>query len=143
MSNTSRDSKIADLVASIKSKKTTTDLQKALIALYEKADRTKEDQKKFDALVKHEIARVKMLDAAAKAKSVLKQAKPTETRKQRASRLIKAGALFELAGIADWSRGELLGIALSAKSADEAQRAEWKSKGDVLLALKEVKRKTN
>jgi hypothetical protein len=45
--------------------------------------------------------------------------------------------LFDLAGLENRSRGELLGLLLAASSSSDEQRwASWKAKGDALLAEK-------
>lgn len=142
MTTTARDKKIADLVAALAAKKTRTAGQQAILDIHATSERSKQDQKKFDVLVNHELARLRAISAAAKAKAVLKEPKSSESRKQRTYRLIKAGALFDLAGMGDWSRGELMGILLINASADESLRASWKTRGDAFLASKEAKKKS-
>jgi len=51
--------------------------------------------------------------------------------------LIQQGVLFDLAGLEQRSRGELLGVLLAAAKTDDTQRwATWKQAGDALLAQK-------
>jgi hypothetical protein len=58
-------------------------------------------------------------------------------RKARNHRLIQQGLLFDLAGLEQRSRGELLGLLLAAAKTEDPQRwAHWKEAGDALLAEK-------
>ena len=66
-----------------------------------------------------------------------KKAAKEADRKARNHRLILQGVLFDLAGLENRSRGELLGLLLAAATTDDPQRwASWKAKGDALLAEK-------
>jgi hypothetical protein len=66
-----------------------------------------------------------------------KKAAKEADRKARNHRLILQGVLFDLAGLENRSRGELLGLLLAASTTDDPQRwASWKAKGDALLAEK-------
>ena len=75
--------------------------------------------------------------AAAKLIQDGKRRSAKEERKARAHRLIQQGVLFDLAGLAHRSRGELLGLLLAAAKTEDPQRwAHWKEAGDALLAEK-------
>ena len=75
--------------------------------------------------------------AAAKLIQSSKRQSAKEERKARAHRLIQQGVLFDLAGLAHHSRGELLGLLLAAaKTEDPGRWAHWKEVGDALLAEK-------
>jgi hypothetical protein len=51
--------------------------------------------------------------------------------------LIQQGVLFDLAGLAHRSRGELLGLLLAAAKTEDPHRwTAWKQAGDALLAEK-------
>ena len=52
-------------------------------------------------------------------------------------RLILQGVLFDLAGLENRSRGELLGLLLAAYTTDDPQRwAIWKDSGDAIFTEK-------
>ena len=75
--------------------------------------------------------------AAAKLIQASKRQSVKAERKARAHRLIQQGVLFDLAGLAHRSRGELLGLLLAAAKTEDSQRwAHWKEAGDALLAEK-------
>ncbi len=75
--------------------------------------------------------------AAAKLIQDSKRRSAKEERKARAHRLIRQGALFDLAGLAHRGQGELLGLLLAAAKTEEPSRwAHWQEIGDALLAEK-------
>ena len=75
--------------------------------------------------------------AATKLIQANKRQSAKEERKARAHQLIRQGVLFDLAGLAHRSRGELLGLLLAAaKTEDPSRWAHWKEVGDALLAEK-------
>ena len=75
--------------------------------------------------------------AAAKLIQASKRQSAKADRKARTHRLIQQGILFDLAGLAHRSRGELLGLLLAAaKTEDPSRWAHWKEAGEALLAEK-------
>lgn len=118
--------------------------QKLLLVLAENPSRTPTDEKKFKAILAAEVAADRATKAKAKATALIRddeKAKAAEERKARNHRLILQGALFDIAGIANWSRGEMLGALLAAAASggnDADRRASWKQKGDALLAEREA-----
>lgn len=114
--------------------------QKLLLVLADNPSRTPADEKKFKALLAAEVAASRAATAKAKATALIRdgeKAKTEEERKARNHRLILQGVLFDLAGISDWSRGEMLGALLAVATSggnDADRRAAWKQKGDALLA---------
>lgn len=136
---------LKDRVTFIKGLKSATEHQSLLVLLFEKKDRTASDEKNMTALIRAEKAAEKAIKARQAAASLIssekKSAKIAE-RKSRNHRIILQGVLFDLAGLENRSRGELLGLLLAASSTDDEQRwASWKLKGDALLAEKSEEEK--
>ena len=131
---------LQDRVAYIKGLKSPIDQQALLVMLAEKQQRTPQDEKKLAALVRAEKASVKAAKARQDAANLInaeKKAIKEADRKARNHRLIMQGVLFDLAGLENRSRGELLGLLLAASTTEDPQRwASWKAKGDALLAEK-------
>lgn len=131
---------LQDRVAYLKGLKSPSDQQSLLVLLAEKQQRTSQDEKKLVALVRAEKASVKAAKARQDAANLInaeKKAAKEADRKARNHRLILQGVLFDLAGLENRSRGELLGLLLAAATTDDPQRwASWKAKGDALLAEK-------
>lgn len=131
---------LQDRVAYLKGLKSPSDQQALLVLLAEKQQRTSQDEKKLAALVRAEKASVKAAKARQDAANLInaeKKAAKEADRKARNHRLILQGVLFDLAGLENRSRGELLGLLLAAATTDDPQRwASWKAKGDALLAEK-------
>ena len=129
---------LQDRVAYLKGLKSPSDQQALLVLLAEKQQRTPQDEKKLAALVRAEKASVKAAKARQDAANLInaeKKAAKEADRKARNHRLILQGVLFDLAGLENRSRGELLGLLLAAATTDDPQRwASWKAKGDALLA---------
>jgi Conjugal transfer protein TraD len=115
--------------------------QKLLILLASNTSRSPSDEKKLKVLLAAEVAADKAAKAKAKAKALIRddeKKKAADERKARNHRLILQGTLFDLSGLMDWSRGEMLGALLevAAKSEDVDRRATWKQQGDALLSEK-------
>lgn len=131
---------LQDRVAYLKGLKSPSDQQALLVLLAEKQQRTPQDEKKLAALVRAEKASVKAAKARQDVANLInaeKKAAKEAERKARNHRLILQGVLFDLAGLENRSRGELLGLLLAASTTDDPQRwANWKAKGDALLAEK-------
>ena len=121
---------------------TPSDHQRLLLLLADKPDRTPEDGRKLAALVRAEKAAERAQKARANAARIVNQEKLTE-RKARDRELYNTAGLMILAGLVDsrtgmplLDRGELLGalMELSRVSPEDERKAQWKRKGDALLA---------
>ncbi len=137
---------IAARLAYLRGLKAPTEMQRLLLLLADKTDRTPEEDKKLNALVRAEKAAAFAAKARSEAANLInaeKRAKAEAERKARAKRLIELGALFDLAGLDGQDRGALLGALLGvAKTLDDSNRwSQWKSAGDALLAGREAKPK--
>lgn len=135
---------LKDRLAHIRGLKKPNDQQALLLALADLPTRTPADEKKLTALVKAEKAAVRAQKAKQDAANLInaeKRAANEAERKARNHRLIQQGLLFDLAGLENRSRGEMLGLLLAASSTDDPKKWEsWKAKGDALLAEVEKKR---
>lgn len=119
---------LQDRVAYLKGLKSPSDQQALLVLLAEKPQRTSQDEKKLAAIVRAEKASVKAAKARQDAANLInaeKKAAKEADRKARNHRLILQGVLFDLAGLENRSRGELLGLLLAASTTDDPQR--WAS----------------
>ena len=135
-----RDEWLMNRVAFLKGLKSSTEPQQLLVLLAEKPDRSAADNQLLAALVRLEQANDRAAQARVAAAKLIQSSKRQSAqaeRKARAHRLIQQGVLFELAGLAHRSRGELLGLLLAAaKTEDPSRWAHWKEVGDALLAEK-------
>ena len=135
-----RDEWLQQRVTYLKNLKARTEHQQLLVLLTEKPDRSAADNQLLAALIRLEQASDRAVQArvaAAKLIQASKRQSQRAERKARAHRLIQQGVLFDLAGLAHRSRGELLGLLLAAAKTDDPQRwAHWKEAGDALLAEK-------
>lgn len=134
-----------ELIAHLKGFKSPSKQQQMLLELAGKTERTKDEERKLAVLMKAELSARKALEAKSKVKAIFRteeKQRAAEERKARNHRLILQGTLFDLAGMGDWSRGEMMGALLAvAKSGQEAGRRQaWKQAGDALLAEKEASR---
>lgn len=131
---------LGDRIKHIKGLKSPNDQQALLVALAEKDNRSDLEEKKLAALIRAERASVRATKARQEAANLIyaeQREAATAARKQRTNRLILQGLLFDLAGLETRSRGELLGLLLSASTmTDQARWASWKERGDALLAEK-------
>ncbi|HPE74122.1 MAG TPA: conjugal transfer protein TraD [Candidatus Competibacter sp.] len=135
-----RDEWLMNRVALLKGLKSSTEPQQLLVLLAEKPDRSAADNQLLAALVRLEQANDRAAQARLAATKLIqanKRQSAKEERKARAHRLIQQGVLFDLAGLAHHSRGELLGLLLAAaKTEDPGRWAAWKQAGDALLSEK-------
>ena len=133
---------LGDRIKHIKGLKSPNDQQALLVALAEKDNRSDPEEKKLAVLIRAERASVRAMKARQEAASLIyadKRAASEADRKARNHRLITQGILFDLAGLEGRSRGEMLGLLLSAaRVTDAANWAAWKAEGDALLAEKSV-----
>ena len=130
-------------LAYLRGLKSPTEMQKFLMLLADKPDRTAEEEKKLNAVIRAEKAAVFAAKARMDATNIVNnkdREKKKADKKARNHRLIQLGALFDLAGIGDQDRGALLGALLGMANVKESDRwANWKRQGDALLAEKERK----
>jgi len=135
-----RDEWLTNRVAYLKRLKTRTEPQQLLVLLAEKPDRSAADNQILAALTRLEQANDRAAQARVAAAKLIRDGKRQSAkaeRKARAHRLIQQGVLFDLAGLAHRSRGELLGLLLAAAKTEDPQRwAHWKEAGEALLAEK-------
>ena len=127
----------AEFVARLKGLKSLNEQQQLIVLLSEKRNRSKDDEKELDLLLKAERAKERAKSAELAATKLLGSRKDAE-RKARNHRLIQQGLLVDLAGLESRSRGEILGCLLSHASIQEEKWAEWKRHGDALLAKNSV-----
>jgi hypothetical protein len=126
----------------IRGLKTPTEYQQIILMLLEKAERTAEESKKLNVLLKAERAAARAQAAKADAVRIMNADKLAE-RKARDHEMYQAAGLLAMAGLVDRKtgkptrdRGELLGalLALAKSNIDEAKRSEWKRVGDEALS---------
>ena len=132
------DAWTTDRLIYLKALKSRTDQQELLVYLAQKPDRIPQDNRKLLMLVKAEKASVKAALARQQVATLLaaeKRSAGQAERKARNHRLIQQGVLFDLAGLANRSRGELLGLLIAAAATENETRwTVWKIRGDALLA---------
>lgn len=146
-----KESWILERLIYIRNLKTQSDQQRLLLLLYEKQNRTTEDSRKLNFLVKSEWADVKAQKAKGDVVRIVQAEKESE-RKARDRELYQSAGLLILAGLIDTKtgtpvidRGELLGALLGMAKipTDNQIRSEWKRTGDALIAAREKPKKTN
>ncbi|SEO46574.1 Conjugal transfer protein TraD [Nitrosospira multiformis] len=139
-----RDDWLKGRLAYLQGLKAPSDHQRLLLLLAEKPDRTPEDERKLTALVHAEKAAERAQKARANAARIV-NAEKLAARKARDRELYNAAGLMILAGLVDsrtgmplLDRGELLGalMELSRVAPEDERKAQWKRKGDTLLAEK-------
>ena len=142
MTQEKRDQWLANRLAYLHGLKAPSDQQRLLLVLAEKPDRTAEDDRKLNALVRAEKAADRAQKARADAARIVNAEKAAE-RKARDHELYQVAGLMILAGLVDSKtglptrdRGELLGalVSLAEAQVDAEKRANWKRKDDALMA---------
>ena len=110
--------------------------QRLLITLAEKPDRSPADDRNLAVLVRAEKADECLAKLRASAARVVSEEKAA-TRKARNHRLIQQGLLLDLVGLESRDPTELAGaLAALAEVDDPARWAQWKIKGQAILARK-------
>lgn len=131
-----------DRVAHLKGLKSLSQQQALLVQLAEIRDRSAQQQKQLDLLVKAEKAAIAAAKARLKVTALLNVEKKAE-RKARDHALYNAAGLLILAGLVDtktglptMDRGELLGALLGLAQVPESdpRRSEWRHVGSAKLA---------
>ena len=133
---------LADRVAYLRQLKAPSEPQRLLMMLAEKPDRSPADDRHLAVLVRAEKADERFAKLRGLAAKVVSEEKAA-ARKARNHRLIQQGLLFDLVGLASRDPAELAGaLAGLAEVDDPARWAQWKTKGQTVLARKaEMKEK--
>ena len=139
------DEWINDRVKYLKGLKSRSEQQELLVLLAEKPNRTAQDDKKFNAIIRAEKASQRASKARQDAARLINEENRAVVKAERAARtheLCNAAGLLILAGLVDTKtgkpaidKGELLGalLGLSKVPAEDQRRLEWKRAGDALL----------
>lgn len=110
--------------------------QRLLMLLAEKLDRSPTDDRNLAVLVRAEKADERLAKLRASAARVVSEEKAA-TRKARNHRLIQQGLLFDLVGLESRDPAELAGALAALAEVDDPSRwAQWKIKGQAILARK-------
>ena len=133
---------LADRVAYLRQLKAPSEPQRLLMMLAEKPDRSPADDRHLAVLVRAEKADERFAKLRGLAAKVVSEEKAA-TRKARNHRLIQQGLLFDLVGLESRDPAELAGaLAALTELDDPARWAQWKGKGQAVLARKaEMKEK--
>jgi hypothetical protein len=143
------DEWVNDRVLYLKGLKSRTEQQDLLLLLYDKQNKSAQDEKKLSLIIKAEKALVRASKARQEAAKFIndeKQAEKKAERKARDHELYNAAGLLIMAGLVDTKtgkptldKGELLGalLGLANLPADHQKRVEWKKVGDAVLAEKD------
>jgi len=139
------DEWLDDRVKYIKGLKSKIEQQELLVLLAEKPNRTAQDDKKFNAIIRAEKASLRATKARQDAANLINTEKKVAAKAERAARtheLCNSAGLLILAGLVDTKtgqptidKGELLGalLGLAKVPAEDPRRLEWKRAGDSLL----------
>lgn len=139
------DEWLQDRVTYIGGLKSPTQKQTMLVALFTQSDRTPAEQKKLDALVKAEKAKVNARRAEQKAAALLRAEQKAEKEAERKARnraIFETFGLLVLAGVVDSKTGkpkqqndEFLGalMGLARIPDNDPRREEWKRAGQLKL----------
>lgn len=119
----------------LKGQATKNDQQELTVLLFDKQDKTPQEIKDLNILLRAEHTKELAKTAALNASKLL-NAKKDEERKARNHRLIQQGALIYLANLQGWDKGELLGGLLALTKVAAESKTNWKQQGDELLAKK-------
>jgi len=140
-----KDEWLKDRILYLKGFKNRNEQQELLLILAEKTERTAQEEKKYNAIIKAELALIRLNKAKAQASKLIndeKQAEKKAERKARDHELYNSAGLLIMAGLVDTKTGkplidksELLGalVGLSKVPNDDARRKEWKRVGDTLM----------
>lgn len=143
-----KDEWLKDRIQNLQSIKNKTEPQELLVLLYEKPDRSAQDEKNLAALIRLEKASVKLAkekSAVFNALNAQKKAEVQAERKARTHELCNSAGLLILAGLVDTKTGtptidkaELLGalLGLAKVPKEDSRRGDWKRVGAALLAEK-------
>ena len=142
-----QDKWLNERLAYIRGLKATNDQQRLMLMLAEKGTLSADESRKLNALIRAEKAAERAQKARADVarimnaeKALLRKARDHELY-QSAGLLILAGLVDTKTGIPTMDKGELLGALVSLANANTPaeKRAEWKARGDALMASKSAK----
>ena len=128
---------IEDRVHYIRGLRSASDTQQLLVLLHEEPHRSREDEKKYRAIVKAERAAERMQKAKAEVARLMNAEKKAE-RKARDHELYNSAGLLIMAGLVDTKTGkplsdpaELLGalMGLAQVPTEDSRREEWRRAG--------------
>lgn len=137
---------VNDRVLHLKGLKSRTEQQDLLVQLYDKQNKSAQDEKKLSLIIKAEKALVRASKARQEAAKFIndeKQAEKKAERKARDHELYNAAGLLIMAGLVDTKTGlptidkhELLGAlaGLAKVTESDPRRAEWKKAGAAIFA---------
>ena len=140
------DELLNDRVKYLKGLKSKSEQQELLVLLAEKINRTAQDDKKFNAIIRAEKAGQRATKARQDAARLINEENSAAVKAERVARtheLCNAAGLLILAGLVDTKSGqptidkaELLGalLGLAKVPAEDPRRKEWKRVGDSMLA---------
>jgi Conjugal transfer protein TraD len=140
------DEWLKDRVAYLKGLKSRNEQQELLVLLAEKTNRTAQDDKKFNAIIRAEKASQRATKARQDAARLINDENRAVAKAERAARtheLCNSAGLLILAGLVDTKtgkpaidKGELLGalLGLAKVPAEDPRRKEWKRAGDAIIA---------
>ena len=140
------DEWLKDRVAYLKGLKSKNEQQELLVLLAEKTNRTTQDDKKFNAIIRAEKASQRATKARQEAARLINEENRVAAKAERAARtheLCNSAGLLILAGLVDTKtgkpaidKGELLGalLGLAKVPAEDTRRKEWKRAGDSIIA---------
>ncbi len=137
---------LSNRVLYLKGLKSRTEQQNILIALHEKENRTPQDDKKLNVLIKAEKAADRATKARIEANKLIQAEKNAEKKAERKARdheLYNSAGLLILAGLVDTKTGkptldkaELLGalLGLAKVPKEDPRRKDWQRAGVAVLA---------
>ncbi len=127
---------LADRVAYLRQLKAPSEPQRLLMMLAEKPDRSLADDRNLAVLVRAKKADERLAKLRGLAAKVVSEEKAA-VHKARNHRLTQQGLLFDLVGLESRDPAELAGaLAALAELDDPARWAQWKTKGQAVLARK-------
>ena len=139
------DEWLNDRVKYLKGLKSKSEQQELLVLLAEKTNRTAQDDKKFNAIIRAEKASQRANKARQEAAKLINEENRAVAKAERTARtheLCNSAGLLILAGLVDTKtgkpaidKGELLGalLGLAKVPVEDPRRKEWKRAGDSLL----------
>ena len=145
------DEWLNDRVKYLKGLKSRNEQQELLVLLAENPNRTAQDDKKLNAIIRAEKASLRATKARQDAANLINAEKKVVEKAERAARtheLCNSAGLLILAGLVDTKtgkpaidKGELLGalLGLAKVPAEDPRRKEWKRAGDSMLAEQSAK----
>ena len=140
------DEWLNDRVKYLKGLKSKSEQQELLVLLAEKTNRTAQDDKKFNAIIRAEKASQRATKARQDAARLINEENRAAAKAERTGsthELCNSAGLLILVGLVDTKtgkpaidKGELLGalLGLAKVPAEDPRRKEWKRAGDSMLA---------